>query len=357
MTAVQTRECEYGRNAMEGRGKVSTFITIEADESADKLCPLSNETLPHMKNSENSQVKAELKVMESETYCSVQTGDKLPATSMHSQPSLLYSRSAKPKDHSNESGGGSGSNSGSSGSKGQKQKSGSESSSSGRGSTSSHHQSQQGGGIRGLGSSGDSDENDEDDKRRRPPRGLNKEPKNGVSFTEDDDEATDSADEGRSDEVMEYTSVGYTSPGGGMNKGVPGKSGGSLRQTTPGTITVESVVPGVIGSTLLLGPRLGSPINMAVGYGVSESMAPRVMDKSPSESGSRIGTPTLDSPRPSDGRITPGTPVLSPEIAQVSQVGPTHTHMHTQASMHGPTHTTHMHACTRTQHTHTHTHS
>ena len=131
---------------MEGRGKVSTFITIEADESADKLCPLSNETLPHMKNSENSQVKAELKVMESETYCSLEIEDKLPATSMHSQPSLLYSRSAKPKDHSNESGGGSGSNSGSSVSKGQKQKSGSESSSSGRGSTSSHHQLQQGGG-------------------------------------------------------------------------------------------------------------------------------------------------------------------------------------------------------------------
>ena len=362
MTAVQPRECEYGRNVVEGRGKVSTFITTEADESTDKPCSLrkfqpSNGTLPHKENNENGHMKAELKAMESESYCSVETGDKFPATSMQDHSSLSYSCGAKPKNRSNESGSGSGSHSGSSGSKSQKQKSGSESSSSGRGSTSSHHQSHQGGGIRGLGSSGDSDENDDDDKRRKPQRGLNKEPKSRVSFAEDDDEATDSADEGRSDEVMEYPNVGYTSPGVGMHKNVPGKSGGSLRQTTPGTITVESVVPGVIGSTLMLGPQLGSPINMAVGYGISESMAPRMMDKSPSGSGSQMGTPTLDSPRPSDGQVTPGTPVLSPVIAPVSQVGSTctHTHMHTHAHTHAHTHT-HSVTHTHTQcHTHTHT--
>ena len=311
MTTLQTREREYHPDVMEGREHLSTFITTEADESSDKFCPLRKfqpGTLPFKKNNESSHLKAELKASESDIHHRMDTGDTV-SMQHHS-----YSGGTKPRSHSNE-GGGSGSNSGSSSSKSQKQKSGSESGSSGHGSSSSsHHQSQQGGGMRGFGSSGDSDENDDDDKKRRPPRGLNKEPKSRVSFTEEDDEATDSADEGRSDEGMDF--IGYAPV---ANKSSTFESGTSLRQTTPGTITVESVGPGIIGTTLLTGPQLGSPINMSVGYGVPETMAPRVVDKSPSGSGSRVGTPTLDSPRPSDGRVTPGTPELSPVIAPAPQ--------------------------------------
>lgn len=307
MTTLQTRECEYQPDVVEGREQLSTFIPTETDESSDKFCPLRKfqpGTLPPKKNNESTYGKAELKASESDIHHRMESGDT--ASMQHHS----YSSGTKPKGHSNEGGG-----SGSSSSKGQKQKSGSESGSSGHGSSSSsHHQSQQGGGMRGFGSSGDSDENDDDDKKRRPPRGLNKEPKSRVSFTEDDDEATDSADEGRSDEGMDFT--GYAPV---ANKSSAFEGGTSLRQTTPGTITVESVAPGIIGTTLLTGPQLGSPINMSVGYGVPETMAPRVMDKSPSGSGSRMGTPTQDSPRPSDGRVTPGTPELSPMIAPASQ--------------------------------------
>ncbi len=208
----------------------------------------------------------------------------------------------------------------------QKQKTASESSSGsggggGASSSSSQPRSQRGGRRGGLGSeSSDSDDNDDDERKRRPPRDLKKEPKSKVDFPDDDDEATDSADEG-ADPVIDCDplsnssragAVGTSSEVGEEEQRVSRDDGGG---SVTSTVTIESKE--VIS---LSSPRLASPVNMAVGYGVLDAMPPRVIDKDSPES-TLAGTPILDSPRLlQDIPSASHTPLMSPEVVCVSQV-------------------------------------
>ena len=242
-------------------------------------------------------------------------------------------------------GSGSGSNSG------QKKKSGSESSSGGSSSSNrSSHRRGGGGGVtgngRGLSSSGDSDDNEDDDRKRgQPLRGHRREPRSKPHFLNDaeDDEATDSADEGGSEdapEMMEYgsSSKPVTEGGGGAGGSEntssffnAAKHRGERSTVSAGsstTISIESVAgskehprEGASATAPANQLGIGSPVNMSVGYVVPEALAARVMDKTtPPASG--VGTPTQDSPRllldRASGRMTPGTPITSPDALPLS---------------------------------------
>ena len=245
-------------------------------------------------------------------------------------------------------GGSSGQNSGSSGGgSNKKQKTSSSSSHHGSSSSSGQHGTGVGSGRSRSGSSDSSDDNGDDDKRPRPLRGR-KEPKAKSDFADDDDEATDSADEGRCDDTPRCMTMDYSpqSQNGSQNthtsKDPPGElpifdsnknasdGGGRTRiQTGSGlsSIAIESVGYediNMIGTSAV--PHLASPVNMSVGYGIPaapENNSMIMMDKTLPDSNpdSRIGTPTLDSPRPLlDGATIPRTPLMSPKIPSVTQV-------------------------------------
>ena len=182
--------------------------------------------------------------------------------------------------------------------------------------------------------SSDGEESREEVRKRR----LSRKTKGAKpSPLDSDDEATDSADEGdsggegrgrrRREEV--------TSSGLGLrrsNRSVSRKdsSESTNSATSPvlnnpslatSTIFVESALPKdpVVGASGIAQPS--SPVNMAVGYGAADAMAPpSVFDKTPAQS--PLGTPTLDSPKPplqaSHGRESPGTPIhISPSPTPV----------------------------------------
>ena len=280
-------------------------------------------------------------------------------TAMASQ---LCSGEPSDKGASDSGGGSGGQNSGSGGGK----KSGSESSNSSSaqqqsGSGSRSGGRRHGGSCSGSGSSGEDEDEDNGDKRRRPHQGgAGKDAK--PKLVEDDDEATDSADEGVDDAtphsmVMDFsppqsnqsengtdhapgdastaaaaasattfatamdTSAGYSSQSVGesaqnrptslatsinhFENGGGGKDALSAPATpldTPqgdsGTISIESVVPKESSNSV---EPTGNAINMIVGYGVPAASAPPQPVASSSDKslpGSEIGTPTMDSPPP-----------------------------------------------------------
>lgn len=288
LPGTQTAACEYGLQKPSVGGR--ELAVARADECRDKHCP--------KEKGDNTQCfSAHSSLFMRKPFL----GDfaKLATNPTPASPLDCIHTCGQSNENTGSSKGGS-----------QKQKSGSESStSSTQGFTRSSHRS-----GRNLSSGSDSDEDGDGEKRRRPPRGLKREPKSKVSFLEeDDDEATDSADEGEG--IMDYSGFGARRVG---KKSSFEDSGGSVG--TASTITVQSLPKdGHIGAS---SPQLASPVNLAVGYGVPESLATHMIDKSPtgSHSGSRMGTPTLDSPRLIEEHDTLGTPVLSPEIAPVSQV-------------------------------------
>lgn len=244
-----------------------------------------------------------------------------------------------------DSGGSSGQNSGSSGNK--KQKNSSSSSHHGSSSSSGQHGTGMGSGRSRSGSSDSSDDNGDDDKRPRPRGNGRKEPKSKLDFPNDeDDEATDSADEGGCDDTPRSMTMDCSpqSQNGSRathpNKEPPGElpifdnnknsssmdnGGGDGVGSSRGQSTIAMEPVGYDKDVNMMG-TLGSPVNMAVGYGIPaapESSSLIVMDKAFPDSNpeSRTGTPTLDSPRPLvDGSATPRTPLLSPKITSVTQV-------------------------------------
>ena len=212
-------------------------------------------------------------------------------------------RSCGTMNHSNETGGNSSSS--------KKQKSDSSSSSSGgQGSSTSCPGRPLLGSLGGGSGGSDSDDNDDDDRKRRPPCNPKKEPKSKIVFLDEDDEATDSADEGdegkeESDKIL----------GSALREKFE-----SVTTRQQSTITVES---GISGSSP---PQMGSPVNMAVGYGATDTMAPRVIDNETPQS-PMDGTPTLDSPRPlvdlTIEQVLPmGLPIMPPGMTLISQVCP-----------------------------------
>ena len=268
------------------------------------------------------------------------------------------------------SGQGSSGGSSSSGKKHQNNRSGSSSSQqSGSGSSQRGGTGMGGGGRRShSGSSDSSDDNGDDDHNKRPRRQPSKEPKpkGDLNEDDDDDEETDSADEGEDDTTPRSMTVDVSpqsvqndnggplsSHGGSKEQGeggggvggrnipslraLPFLSGGANNRFSSGGSggTVESITlkEGIAGSgrigttTLVAGPQINSPVNMAVGYGAPVLVASEgdgmIAPASTSVPGSELGTPTLDSPSPPPlgGRDTPGTPpAVSPEIAPTAQV-------------------------------------
>ena len=273
---------------------------------------------------------------------------------------------------SSDSGGGSGGNSSQGSGSGKKQKSGSESSNSSRQSHSGSRSGQKAGNGRSHSGSSDSSGDDgDDDKRRRPHHGggggSSKEPRQ--KLLDEDDEATDSADEGVDDATPNSMIMDFSSPPQ-SNK----SESGTDPSTDPGTRTSQYPVnspsyshPGVTterptslapninhfeGTTVSSDPltsqdneglsgmvsiesmapaesntvETSNAINMIVGYGVPVSAPPQqASDKSLPES--EIGTLTLDSPPPlGEEKPTPMatpvpiTPVLSPALTLLPQV-------------------------------------
>lgn len=260
-----------------------------------------------------------------------------------------------------DSGGGSG---GSQSSDGKQQKSGSESSNSSSQQSGSGSRSGGGGGGGGKagggscsrsGSSDSSgDDEDDEDKRRRPHRGVGGAGKDSkLKLVDEDDEATDSADEGvEGDATPNSMIVDFSPPqsnqsGSGTDHAskesqfppasytqrptsltpTPNHYEGKCDEdavSTPldnqgatGTIAIETMAPmessGCVESS--------HTINMIVGYGVPASAPHQALDdKTPP--GSELGTPTLDSPPPPLGEdkstplATPApiTPILSPAL-------------------------------------------
>ena len=212
------------------------------------------------------------------------------------------------------------------------------------------------GGSRRSFSSGSSDssedDKDEDDKRRPPYRHRNKEPKSKPGFSDDeDDEATDSADEGGNQGTPASMTLDFSPQsqkgGGGEGRGRRSRGGSkdrfrplelptglsksrSSNGSSSSTISVESIVSSKETNQLEAGVHIPqSPVNMSVGYGTLSSAAPldsvlestsnQLTEKSPTDSakGLTLGTPTMDSPRPLTLKEanSPGTPpAMSPEI-------------------------------------------
>ena len=239
-----------------------------------------------------------------------------------------------------------------------------------------------GGGRTLSGSSGDSSDDGDDDHNKRPRQQLNKEPKSKPDFDDEDDEETDSADEGGDDHSPSAMTLELNSPPsiqndnggpmsshgglglgeGGEGKGQEGRRGRNNLSNLPllgggssgtsssrfstsmsGGATVESITlkEGIAGgsriatTTLISSSQINSPVNMAVGYGVPvlaatdgdglmTTTAAVGATSSSSVPNSELGTPTQDSPSPPPhlgGRDTPGTPrAMSPEITPNPQV-------------------------------------
>lgn len=289
-----------------------------------------------------------------------------------------YSDQVSDKGSSDSGGSGGGQSSGS----GKQQKSGSESSNSSSQQSGSGSRSGGGGGGKAGGgscsrsgssdSSGDDDDED-DGKRRRPHRGGGGPSKDlKPKLLDEDDEATDSADEGVDDAtpnsmIMDFSSPRSNQSGSGadhtsttttkpplpfasnistyshtssssqpsgsqrpstltpnhfeggkadsvMSAAPPGNQGGT------GTVAIESME-----SSNMVEPS--NAINMIVGYGVPASAPPQPVGKSPPES--ELGTPTLDSPSSlveekatplAATPVPPVTPVLSPALTLLPQV-------------------------------------
>lgn len=284
-------------------------------------------------------------------------------SSVVAQKSLCGGSTGCSSEGLSDSGGSGGQSSG-----GKHQKSGSESS------NSSSQQSRSGGGGRNAGgscshsgSSDSSGDEDDEDKRRRPHHkvgGANKDV--NAKLVDDDDEATDSADEGVEDTTPNSMIMDFSPPQSNKSEGdrsskesqyagpylqqVSSQLGlGSHRPTsltpisnhyegksamhnsatisTPldnqgatGTISVESMAESSRSV------ESSNAINMIVGYGVPASLQPRALDKTPPES--ELGTPTLDSPPPLLGEDkgmplatpVPMTPMLSQALTLIPQV-------------------------------------
>lgn len=222
-------------------------------------------------------------------------------------------------------------------------------------------------------SSGDDDDDEEDERRRRPRHEGRGRGKDKPKLLDEDDEATDSADEGMDDTTPNSMVVDFPSPQSNQSEGEAGSSsataaagksphyplgiGGTFPSHSPSPSGVQgpgsthrptSLTPdqfetktttlcsGTSGSAEVvdmtqgkaasgtisvetMGPKESSSsaepssaVNMIVGYGVPASVVPpRPLDKSPPESD--LGTPTQDSPSPlgaSEEKMTPlATPV------------------------------------------------
>lgn len=156
--------------------------------------------------------------------------------------------------------------------------------------------------------SSESDDSAEADKQRNAKQGANgaQGDSDRVSFDDDDDERTDSADEGGT--ILDSNNAGFslgTKEGrpflNGDKAGVPGEKAG-------GVFAIDH-------------HAAAAPVNMVVGYG-AESLALTGMEKT--SSASVASSPPMNSPRPlSAGQSTPDTPdMLSPEVSasQVSKV-------------------------------------
>ena len=162
-------------------------------------------------------------------------------------------------------------------------------------------------GKRGSNSSESDDSAETDDKQRGTVEGVNgpQGDKDRVNFDDDDDERTDSADEGGTALDSNYMEFSL-----GSKEDKPRVNGDRLGpvEKAAGTFVVDHHA--MTGSV--------SPVNMVVGYG-GESLALRVMEKT--SSASVASSPPMNSPRQSSaGQSTPDTPnMLSPEVS-VSQV-------------------------------------
>lgn len=281
-------------------------------------------------------------------------------------------REATDSDAPSDSGGGSGGGQGSGGGGGKKHKSGSESSSSsqqsGSGSRSGSGRRKRGSCSGSSNSSGD-EEDDEDEKRRQPHGGGEGSKDLKPKLVDEDDEATDSADEGLDDTtpnmIMDFSPHSNQSGNGGPDSasskpshypsGIysahspPSSSQGAAaaagpshhrptslapdlnhfegkgsthhpsgggsgeiinmpmgNQAASGTVAIESMVSKESSSSV----ESSGAVNMIVGYGVPVSAPPPTqgaVDKSPP--GSDLGTPTLDSPSPlgAEEKMTPLT--------------------------------------------------
>ena len=148
-----------------------------------------------------------------------------------------------------------------------------------------------------------------------------------------DDEATDSADEGNSGgeegEKGKREGSGIHNVAGLRRCQHPVSRKDSSESTNSATSPIDSsalatstiFIESALPKEPLMGPngltQPSSPVNMAVGYGPSNSIAPppAVFDKTPTQS--PLGTPTLDSPKTSsNGPASPGTPIPSPEVSE-----------------------------------------
>ena len=256
-----------------------------------------------------------------------------------------------------DSGGSSSGNDGGQSSDGKQQKSGSESSNSS--SQQSGSGSRSGGGRKAGGScsrsgSSDSSGDDEDDeeKRRRPHHGVGGAGKDSKpKLVDEDDEATDSADEGVEGDatpnsmIMDFSPPQSNQSGSGTDhtskeSQFPGSYTQRPTSLTPtpnhyegkcdedpvstpldnqgatGTIAIETMAPMESSGSV----ESSHTINMIVGYGVPASAPHQALDKTPP--GSELGTPTLDSPPPPLGEEksiplatpVPITPILSPAL-------------------------------------------
>lgn len=274
--------------------------------------------------------------------------------------SVVAQKSQCGGDHGGDHAGEEPSDSGGSGSQssgGKQQKSGSESSNSS--SQQSGSGSRSGGGKAGRtfshsgssDSSGDDDDDDEDKRRRHHHKVGNKDAK--PKLVDEDDEATDSADEGEEDATPNSMIMDFSPPQSNQSEG--GTDGSSQlnshrptslvtatnhyegklavhesatistpldNQGATGTISIESMAPVESSRSL----ESSNAINMIVGYGVPASAQPQALDKTPPDS--ELGTPTLDSPPPPLGEDkstplatpVPMTPVLSPALTLLPQV-------------------------------------
>ena len=182
------------------------------------------------------------------------------------------------------------------------------------GSASSHGSSGGGGGGRRGGerlasssssSGGNSEDDDDDDgdhRRRRRPGDLYCKPQSRVLLPcdDDDDEITDSADEGGEENVEQLPPQ-------------PKQMATEMFTPPDSFQSVPSVYePSSSSGRPILKPL--SPTSLSVGYGAELAAANRVPDE-----GDRERTPTLDSPHPSEDQASSGG-LLSPEITILPQV-------------------------------------
>ena len=164
-----------------------------------------------------------------------------------------------------------------------------------------------GAGKRACSNSSESDDSTEvEDKQRQTPGegGGDSAPgvKNRAGFEDDDDERTDSADEGGNMSDSNYDGLPPNSRDGKFR--INGEMAGPSEKTANVFVTDHHTMVGPV-----------SPVNMVVGYG-GESLAVRGVTKKTSTAASLGSSPPLNSPRHSSaGQSTPDTPsMLSPEV-------------------------------------------